>query len=569
VRAERRSNVGRDQKATRRVRIRARLVVDAALTVRREPDSRQRQRRVVRIGGGDQRHFRRLVGRVEKQRWRIVARRREQHVEERHSALVQVRPYALRLAVAQKRAKERRVHMRAQIHQERLVELERLWKLQHELPAAVEELQKDGRALRVLVIAHVVGVAVTLAKLVAKRKPLFRNQHTETLDRAVVRLHHDLRQRRHLRRAVPAVGAVQQHRRAVALNRAHNAIRRVQNASHVAEPARRRHVAVELRLVAFVDVHAAQLARARHLGEALAHHVNVFDVAKFELAAVVALVAAALEPIGVGVHFRPRIHDAQRRRVGRIRQTHGVEHHFVLLAARAPQTDERLRAARNRGARLVVHVHARWHTMARAKRAHFSQRVVVDGRRHDELARIGVAELELVVQLGAAPACAIDASAARRSATVGLVVFVEHRRGGGSSGLGRRLARLARGRGGGGRTRGGGGAKSIEHMSIAIFANSDRVGRQGGSGHESEASDLEQLVVQRPGRQRDSASVVNRKSFAILTQSGSGKVKGKEHFKVVRKRGAVQCLSHGATCVLDAFFRIVKSIRSKKFCLNF
>jgi hypothetical protein len=84
-----------------------------------------------------------------------------------------------------------------------------------------------------------------------------------------------------------------------------------------------------------------------------------------------------------------------------------------------------------------------------------------------------------------------------------------------------------------------------------------------------EAGDLGELIVKRPGGERESASVVNRQRFAILAENGGGKVKGKEHFKVVRKGGAVERLSHLATSVFDTFFRIVETIGTKKFALNF
>jgi hypothetical protein len=47
-------------------------------------------------------------------------------------------------------------------------------------------------------------------ELVTEREPLLLNQRHEPAQRAVVRVQHELRQRAELRRAIPAVGAVNQ-----------------------------------------------------------------------------------------------------------------------------------------------------------------------------------------------------------------------------------------------------------------------------------------------------------------------------------------------------------------------
>lgn len=62
---------------------------------------------------------------------------------------------------------------------------------------AVQELQEDGREAAALAAGTQVA---PLAKLVAKRQPLFLQQHLKTLQSSVERIAQQLHQRHHLQR---------------------------------------------------------------------------------------------------------------------------------------------------------------------------------------------------------------------------------------------------------------------------------------------------------------------------------------------------------------------------------
>lgn len=103
------------------------------------------------------------------------------------------------------------------VHAPHLGVLKVVRELLHDLPQAVQELQKHWRPLLVAVVAARVAAdprPVALGKLEPKRAPLLLDQHGQATKRAWVRVEDDLRQRRELRRTIPAVAAVHQHRHA-------------------------------------------------------------------------------------------------------------------------------------------------------------------------------------------------------------------------------------------------------------------------------------------------------------------------------------------------------------------
>lgn len=77
-------------------------------------------------------------------------------------------------------------------------------------------LQEYRRSLRILVVGSADASARTLRELVPERAPLLVHQRAEASQRAVLWIQHHLRQRRQLRRAIPAVTAVHQHTDAAA-----------------------------------------------------------------------------------------------------------------------------------------------------------------------------------------------------------------------------------------------------------------------------------------------------------------------------------------------------------------
>ena len=118
-------------------------------------------------------------------------------------------------------------------------------------------------------------VAAPVRKLVPHRFPLFLNERRKAVDRAVVRIEHELRQRHHLRRAIPALRAVYQHRRA-AVNAVRAADGGAKHTRNVVQPVRLVQISVERRIGALARQHAVQ-AQPR-----LAHLVNVFDAGKLD-----------------------------------------------------------------------------------------------------------------------------------------------------------------------------------------------------------------------------------------------------------------------------------------------
>ena len=89
----------------------------------------------------------------------------------------------------------------------RLGKLKGVRELARELPHTVDKLREHGRSLLVRGRDHV-GVAVAVVELVAKREPLFFDQDAETSHGTVVRVHHQLRQRRQLCCAVPSIALI-------------------------------------------------------------------------------------------------------------------------------------------------------------------------------------------------------------------------------------------------------------------------------------------------------------------------------------------------------------------------
>ena len=185
----------------------------------------------------------------------------------------------------------------------------------------LDELEEDGRQL--LVGGRVRGVrpplggrdrAAAQRELVAKGEPLLDDQPAEALQRAEARVEQQLRQRRHLRRAVPAVGAVDEHRRAVDVDEVLDAGGGADDAAYVLEPA------------ALVQVLQEVVVRRVPLGEQLqqrlergAHHVDVGDVGEGELDVGVlarVLVALALGRVELGVEARPAVDDLEPLREG-------------------------------------------------------------------------------------------------------------------------------------------------------------------------------------------------------------------------------------------------------------
>jgi hypothetical protein len=55
--------------------------------------------------------------------------------------------------------------------------------------------------------SYLISVSDAVLKLVSERQPLFLDQHTETLQRAIVRVQTQLRQRAQLRGAIPSIRA--------------------------------------------------------------------------------------------------------------------------------------------------------------------------------------------------------------------------------------------------------------------------------------------------------------------------------------------------------------------------
>ena len=79
--------------------------------------------------------------------------------------------------------------------------------------------------------------AAAQRELVAKGEPLLDHEPPEALQGAEARVEQQLRQRRHLRRAVPAVGAVDEHRGAVDVDEVLDAGGGADDAAYVLEPA--------------------------------------------------------------------------------------------------------------------------------------------------------------------------------------------------------------------------------------------------------------------------------------------------------------------------------------------
>ena len=116
--------------------------------------------------------------------------------------------------------KNSRTGNRLTVYQKVIVKLKVAGKLPDELMNTVEPLKEDGTALVQVDVQS--GATTAIGKLVAKLEPLALNQHLETVNGAVVGVKHQLRQGDHLRRAIPAIGAVHQHWSLVDADRLHN-----------------------------------------------------------------------------------------------------------------------------------------------------------------------------------------------------------------------------------------------------------------------------------------------------------------------------------------------------------
>ena len=253
------------------------------------------------------------------------------------------------------------------------VELEGFGKLLRELPDTLDVLHEDGRHLliRGRVVAALEGRerAAAQRELVAEGEPLLDEQLLEASDGAVVRVEHQLRERGHLRRAIPAVRAVHEHRGAVDRDHLDHRRRGANDLQDVAHPTALVEVAQEgiLLLVQLASLGCVERLRLQQLKEGFerrAHHMNVLDAHKRELRVDVLrlmLVPLALRGVELRVHTWPAIDDLQPL-VERVRVGDGLEQRLVLRRAHLGHAHARLRrAADGRDAKRVLpaqHGHA-------------------------------------------------------------------------------------------------------------------------------------------------------------------------------------------------------------------
>eukprot|EP00754_Rhynchopus_humris_P018875 Rhum_TRINITY_DN14618_c24_g1::Rhum_TRINITY_DN14618_c24_g1_i1::g.106045::m.106045 len=349
---------------------------------------------------------RRVVHRVDDL---VVVVRKQRGPRTRLALLVRVEPHTVLVAVAHEAAVPPAAVVVGQQPQQRLRELEGLRVLLHHLRHAGQPLDEGGalsdagrpahlafaarrqRGCRLVLLARgrrrrrgglrggkgAAGEGVddldvrreaesrgARAELVPHRHPLLLDQHAEPRVRPRVRVKQQLRQRRHLRCAVPPIRAVHQHRGAVVCNDSHHLHRCSENRPQVVQPLclggrgvlgvgtdlgkqvadllsrahRRRHraAAVLVALAAFAPrvVAAAVvvaglrrvLAQDRpngavrlpccllHALQALQHDVDVLDAAEQHLAVRVvrALVSAAVRQlVRERVAQRAQVHDVE------------------------------------------------------------------------------------------------------------------------------------------------------------------------------------------------------------------------------------------------------------------
>ena len=122
---------------------------------------------------------------------------------------------------------------------------------------------------------------------------------------------------------------------------------------------------------------------------------------------VIVFVAAAVGAIRHGVDQRPRVHNVQLvQRVDRVHLVQRVQVGLVAFVALLRETAERLTAAQEGGERLALVVlqprDDRYAPLG-AELGHLTQIVVGHLLRHDEHARIRLAELELLIDGREAP----------------------------------------------------------------------------------------------------------------------------------------------------------------------
>ena len=132
------------------------------------------------------------------------------HRPKGHGLLVHPRSPPLPLGVEEKGPELAHIHHFNHLQQENFVDFKRGGELAEHLPDAVGPLGEDGRRLR---LVRAAPVRVSQTELVPQCTPLLFHNHLKAAQSAVERVDHHLSQRRDLGRAVPAVGAVDEHRR--------------------------------------------------------------------------------------------------------------------------------------------------------------------------------------------------------------------------------------------------------------------------------------------------------------------------------------------------------------------
>mmetsp|Transcript_23301 Transcript_23301/g.72920 ORF Transcript_23301/g.72920 Transcript_23301/m.72920 type:complete len:524 (+) Transcript_23301:3377-4948(+) len=265
-------------------------------------------------------------------------------------------------------------------YQQSVGKLEGVRELLAHLVHDLDPLQEDGGALLVGRIVH--AVAAALLELVAKGAPVFLDEHGEALDGPVVGVQEQLRRGAELRRAVPAVAAVDKHGVALRVHLLGDEDARLEHEAAVPRPGRVLEAAEEAVLLGALR-RVAGRHEVREGGEGGAHVVDVLDVAELQRRVLVArrgLHALALDAVPQRRERLARVHDPKLPGPGLLRGVAGVASHaqqlqqpLVCLVSVPADARHGLRAPRHDGAAERVAVGHRRHAVLAA----------VLGRRHD------------------------------------------------------------------------------------------------------------------------------------------------------------------------------------------
>lgn len=206
--------------------------------------------------------------------------------------------------VAQKRSEQTRVDVLGELYQVAHGEFEAARELAVDLMDAVDPLEKHGAALVGLLRADALSTSVP--KLVSEAQPFLLDQHAEAVDGPVERIEAQLGRRADLRRSVPAVAAVHQHRSVVPFDCVTDDDGSRQQSRHVLQPKRSLQQAVPVG-----DVGRRGTEKAQRV-ERLSYRVDVAQVHELNLRARVvlgALHAAAARSVGDGGRVGSGIND--------------------------------------------------------------------------------------------------------------------------------------------------------------------------------------------------------------------------------------------------------------------